>query len=322
MNAVAEAVQEPAAPRMPTTTSRYARCISASRRARWEIDADVIRGRQFDLSQAFLPDGLSRVSALTFLSEGEARLLSQVQGRTYAALFGLVERFINAKVLEISRDHWFADQTALEALIRFSEEELKHQELFRRIEAMMAQIMPEDYRIVAEPNSIAAFVLGRSTWSVLALTCCIELYTQQHYQQSIAPEVDISPLWKDVFMYHWKEECQHAILDELEWQREDAKLTPAEKDAAVDDLIALVAGVDGLLQAQAAADVEYFIAAARREFTQWERGALDAGVLAAYRWQYILSGVQHPHFGRLLSGMTTPAQMERIQQALAPIACA
>ena len=58
-----------------------------------------------------------------------------MQGRTYAMLFGLVERFINAKVLEISREHWLDDQTALQALIRFSDEELKHQELFRRLEA-------------------------------------------------------------------------------------------------------------------------------------------------------------------------------------------
>ena len=47
--------------------------------------------------------------------------------------------------------------------------------------------------------------------------------------------------------------------------------------------------------------------------------ALDACVLAAYRWQYIISGVQHLHFGRLLTTMTTPAQMARIQPALAPI---
>jgi hypothetical protein len=42
-------------------------------------------------------------------------------------------------------------------------------------------------------------------------------------------------------------------------------------------------------------------------------------VLRAYRWQYIISGVQHPHFGRLLTSMTTPEQMRQIQSALAPI---
>ena len=65
-----------------------------------------------------------------------------MQGRTYANMFGLVERFIGAKMLEISRDHWLGDQTALEALVRFTDEELKHQELFRRIERMVAEGMP------------------------------------------------------------------------------------------------------------------------------------------------------------------------------------
>lgn len=306
-------------PSGPIHTARYARAINASKRVRWDIDADVIRARQFDLSQRFLPNGLSKVDELAFLSAAERRLLTQVQGRTYALIFGLVERFINAKVLEISRDHWLGNQTALQALVRFSDEELKHQELFRRIEEMVAQVMPAGYRATADADAVAEFVLGKSTWAVLALTCFIELFTQQHYTASIAPAADLSPLWKDVFTFHWKEECQHAILDELEWQREDAKLTHEERDRAVSDLIELVAGVDGILQGQAAADVEYFTSIAGRAFTAEERRGLDAGVLRAYRWQYIGSGVEHPHFMRVLSSLTTPAQMTRIGAALAPI---
>jgi hypothetical protein len=63
-------------------------------------------------------------------------------------MFGFVERFITAKVLEVNRDHWLGEQTALEALIRFSDEELKHQALFRRIEKMMADGMPEGYKFL------------------------------------------------------------------------------------------------------------------------------------------------------------------------------
>ena len=80
------------------------------------------------------------------------------------------ERFINAKVLEISRDHWLQNQTALRALVRFSDEELKHQELFGRIEELIAKVMPAGYRATAGANAVAQFVLGKSTWSVLALT--------------------------------------------------------------------------------------------------------------------------------------------------------
>ena len=112
---------------------RYAKCIEVSKRVRWDINQDVIRGRNFDFSQKFLPDGISKVDQLEFLNDEEKRLLSQIQGRTYANMFGFVERFITAKVLETTRDHWLGDQTALEALIRFSDEELKHQALFRRI---------------------------------------------------------------------------------------------------------------------------------------------------------------------------------------------
>jgi len=302
-----------------TDTSRYAKCIEVSKRIRWDIDQDVIRHRGFDLNQRFLPDGLSRVGELEFLTPAERRLLSQIQGRTYANMFGLVERFIGAKVLEVSRDHWLGDQTALEALVRFSDEELKHQELFRRLERMAAAGMPEGYSFLPQPNEVAVAVLGKATWAVLALTCHIELFTQAHYRSSIAPETQIDPLWKDVFLYHWREESQHAILDELEWQREDARLTAEERERAVDDLIDLVAAVDGILTVQAAADTHYFLAVAGRVFDGDQVTRLQATVLKAYRWQYIVSGVQDPRFIGILREMITEAQMQRIGAALAPI---
>jgi hypothetical protein len=300
-------------------TSRYAKCIEVSKRIRWDIDRDVIRDRAFDFDHVFLPDGLSRVRSVPFLTPRERLLLSHVQGRTYANMFGLVERFIGAKMLEISRDHWLGDQIALEAIVRFTDEELKHQALFRRIEALIAHGMPAGYRFLPQPNDVADFVLGKCTWAVLALTCHIELFSQAHYRQSIEPEPSLSPLFKDILFFHWREESQHAIVDELEWKREHAKLDDAAKDAAVDDLIALVAGVDGILAMQAPADVDYFMAIAGRPFTSEEAETLRRVVLGAYRWQYIVSGVQEPRFAALLGEMTTPAQMARIGGALAPI---
>jgi hypothetical protein len=300
-------------------SDRYARCIGVSKRARWDIEDDVIRGRRFGTAEKYLPDGLTLLEGFATLSEAEKRLVSQIQGRTYANVFGLVERFINAKVLELSRGHWLGDQTALEALVRFSDEELKHQALFRRIEAMMGEVMPEGYRFAAEPDAVAAVVLGKSTWAVLALTLDIELFTQLHYRESIDPDAALSALFKDVFLFHWREECQHAVLDELEWVCHDARLTAAERDRAVDDFIALVAAVDGLLQAQAAADAGYFAAHCGRTLGQAEAEAVEAAFLAAYRWQYIHSGAAHPHFCKVLSGLITEDQGRRIQAALATL---
>ncbi len=315
MNAAVDAMMTDGA----TGSPRYERCIRASKRVRWDIDADVLRGRQFDFHQKFLPESLSQADRLGVLSDDERRTLSHVQGRTYAYIFGLVERYISAKVLELSQAYVFGDQTALEGLVRFSEEELKHQELFRRIEHMIGRNMPDGYTRTADPNDVARAVLGASTWAVLALTCHIELFTQSHYQQSIGDDAGISPLYRDVFKYHWLEECQHAIMDEIEWVKEHDRLTPAGRDKAVDDLIALVGAVDGILQAQAAVDAAYFLKLCNRNFDEAEQKAVREGVLRAYRWQYIVTGVQHPHFARLLTRLTTPAQMARIQSALAPI---
>ena len=306
---------------MQTTApaSRYAKAIEASKRIRWDIDRDVLRGRRFDTTKKFLPDGLTKVDELAFLGAAEKRLMSQVQGRSYANIFGLVERYIGAKMLEISRDHWLGDQVALEALVRFTDEELKHQELFRRVERMVGEGMPEGYAFLPQPNDVAAAVLSKSTWAVLALTCHIELFTQAHYRQSIEPDRELSDLWKDVFLFHWKEESQHAILDELEWLREDAKLTSAQRDEAVTDLIALVGAVDGILQMQAAADTDYFLRICGRTFGKAEVKKLGETMLKAYRWQFIGSGVQDERFQKLLGGMITEAQMKRIGAGLAPI---
>lgn len=299
------------------THARYERCIKASKAVRWDIDADVIRGRNFDRSEKYLPDGLTMVQHFTTLSEDEKRFVSQVQGLTYANIFGLVERFINAKMLEISRDHWLGDQTALEALVRFSDEELKHQALFRRIGAMIAATLPGGYRFDVDPNGVATAVLGKSTWAVLALTLDIELFTQLHYRESIEPDAALSKLFKDVFLFHWKEESQHAQLDEMELLRCDATLTEEQRDASVDEFIELVAAVDGILQAQARADGSYFVANLQRPVGQEEAAAIGAAFLKAYRWQYIHSGAAHPAFAKALAMITTEDQRRRIHSALA-----
>jgi hypothetical protein len=162
-------------------------------------------------------------------------------------------------------------------------------------------------------------VAVKSTWAVLALTCHIELFTQAHYRQSIEPDDGLSELYKDVFLYHWREESQHAIIDELEWRREDALLSAPQRDRAVNDLIDLVAAVDGLLQMQAGSDVDYFLRNCGRAFGAREVERLRSLVLKAYRWQYIVSGVQDQRYMSILGDLVTAEQAARIGAALQPI---
>jgi hypothetical protein len=132
-------------------------------------------------------------------------------------------------------------------------------------------------------------------------------------------DASLSPLFKDIFLFHWKEESQHAIIDELEWVREDAHIDDDARDAAIGDLIELVAAIDGMMQAQAAADAHYFVTLLDRALSDDEEARVHAGLVDAYRWQYIISGVDEPRFGEILTSLVSEAQGERLGAALAPM---
>ena len=317
MNAAVQMMDAPA--RLPHGSDDrgcYERCIKASKRVRWDVDTDVIRGRSFDFNSKFLPDGLTKAPALHFLSEHEQRLLSQVQGRTYANMFGMVERFIGAKALELACAHGLGDQLILEGLVRFSDEEIKHQELFRRIETMLAARMPSGYAFFADSNEVARQVLRKSNWAVLALTYHIELFTQSHYRESIEHEHALSDLFRDVLRFHWMEECQHVAMDEIEWRREDQGMSIAEREESIDELIELLLMLDSTLKAQAAGDAAYFLRACDRDLSPVEQISIRRTMLQAYRWQYIGSGFQHPRFREMLEGLLSATQVKRIEEAV------
>jgi hypothetical protein len=70
---------------------------------------------------------------------------------------------------------------------------------------------------------------------------------------------------------------------------------------------------------QSKSDGDYFLMTAGRAFTSEEADAIRTTFLRAYRWQYIVSGVQEPRFNEVLGSMINAAQGERINAALAPL---
>ena len=78
-------IEAPAQKSTRSTTERYAKAIEASKRIRWDIDRDVIRGRAFDFDQKFLPDGLSLVDELAFLDALRAFLAPPAASTAAAA---------------------------------------------------------------------------------------------------------------------------------------------------------------------------------------------------------------------------------------------
>ena len=180
---------EPAKAAGRTSTQRYAKCIDASKRVRWDIDRDVIRGRPFDFGRKFLPDGLSQ-AARPAVPRPARRAASSRRSRAAPTptCSGSSSATSAPRRSSSARDHGMGDQVALEALVRFTDEELKHQELFRRLEKMAAAGMPSGLRLQARTRTTSpSAVLAKSTWAVLGLTLDIELFTQAHYRSSIEP---------------------------------------------------------------------------------------------------------------------------------------
>jgi hypothetical protein len=50
-----------------------------------------------------------------------------------------------------------------------------------------------------------------------------------------------------------------------------------------------------------------------------EARRIEPAFLKAYRWQYIHSGAQHPHFNKMLSSLITEKQGQRVRAALATL---
>ena len=304
----------------PAQSARHFAGSRVASSGAWEVERDVIRGRTFDRTAKFMPDGLSQAVRLEFLDSRERVLLSQVQGRTYANVLGMLEKCVGANMLELSRSQLLGDEASLEALVQCTQDEIKHQQLFSRIDLMMAGAMPRGYRFRTRPNDFTWLVLGRSRWSVLALTCMAELVSQSHYRESIAPDPSLSALYKDVFFFHWLDEERHAAVSEREWRNENARLTDRERGAAVDDFLEIVRTLNVLLQRQAAADTEYFVHILKRELTPLEAGRVQSALIRAYRWQHILAGIQHERFANVLAELVSEELGARISAALLPIA--
>jgi hypothetical protein len=235
----------------------------------------------------------------------------------YAHLFAYVEEFIAPKMLTLAKDHQLTERDAFDALTNFAAEEVKHMNLFREVRRRVDTALGFEAALIGGETETARLVLSKSTGAMLLLTAAIEWFTQLHFKDAMQDDQGLDPLTRRVFRAHWQEEAQHAKIDHLETLRAFGVMTMPERDAAIDDLIALVAGVDGLLQEQSRLDVANFERLRGRALAPAQREEVGREVLRAKRWTFIESGVTHPRFQELLVEVTTPAQRARIGAALA-----
>ena len=303
---------------MLTHEYSYETCLDGSVKNAWTVD-DCFRGRDFDFTKPFLPDRIAGVSGIGCLSDDEKRMLNQIRGNSYCHIFAFVEEYIVPLVDGPRPGDVYGDETRLWSLLRFAEEEVKHQEMLRRACDQFEAGFGTSCGLVPGREEVAGAVLGTSPLTALLLTSMIEWFTQLHYVEHVRDRAELDELFRDILRFHWIDESRHARMDSLLIDEVARDLGPDEREAAVDGLLELGGAVDGLLAQQVELDIDALQVATGRSFTEPERDEIRTQQQRAYRWTFLVSGLQHPNFVRIVEQLTAGGA-EKIAQAATALA--
>lgn len=295
----------------------YNEVLANSKKVAWTED-EVLNGRAFDLMKRFLPNRLSGVDGITSLNEGEKLVLNQIMGAAYLHLFAYVEEFIVPTVTEASLENPYGDEVRQRSLLRFSEDELKHQEMFRRAIALFSEQSGIDPDFIPGREAVAAVVRSKSRLAVLILTDLIEWFVQLHYTEHVLDKADLDGLFRDLLKFHWLDEAQHAKMDTMLVAELVEDMPLAEREAAVDEVIELGGAVDGLLQQQIGMNIATLERALGRVFADAEREEIRVETLRAWRYTFLVSGLTHPNVVKLIEEITAegPGKFRAVAEAL------
>jgi len=302
---------------MLSHTYSYDECLHNSLKVAWK-EEDVLRNRDFDYSKRFLPNRLSGVDEITCLNQDEKRTLNQIIGNAYCHIFAFVEEFIVPQTLQEAQRDVYGEEARLRALIRFAEDETKHQQMFRRSMALFEKGFGIACGVIPGREEVAKVVLGKSRLCSLLLTSMIEWFTQLHYVEHVRSDEQLDGLFRDLIKYHWIDEATHAKLDSLLINEICGPLSLAQREHAVEELLEFGGAVDGLLSQQADLDIESLQQATRRTLTEPERAEIRTNIQRAYRWTFLVSGLRHPTFVKIVGELTEQGQrrLEAAAEAL------
>jgi hypothetical protein len=238
----------------------YDAIVATSAKVAWTVAAVV--DWQFDASKAIVPAAWVGVDDLTFLDGEQRRVLNQCRAFSYVHLLGNYEDFIPHHLDGGFRRARGDDRARLRALLRFEEEELKHQELFRAVETLLEQACGYSFdgyfdeqgtRLTAFTDAVLAYPALTRSLTLLAL----ELGTQRVYVESMhdAGTGGRTSLYSRVLRAHWVEEAQHTKCGMLEIAALASASDAGARRAAVEQVAAIGAVVDATIAGQASAEI-------------------------------------------------------------------
>jgi hypothetical protein len=279
----------------------YATCVRNSEKVSWKLDDVLPTSTKLDYSRPFLPSMFSGESRIPILSKDEGLKLNQITGNSYMNLFGFVEEYIIATAVDHAQAEMYGDHDAIRALLRFGEEEIKHQQLFGRYLKLFAESFGSPCKVLDNAAEIAAVILSKSPISVMLITLHLEIMTQAHYTESVRDNAGVDPLFASLLKHHWLEEAQHARIDALELDKLLDAATPEAITQGFDHYLELCSAVAGLLGVQTDFDIDSLSRATGRTFSEDEKATIRSAQHTAYRNTFLISGMTNPQFVGILN---------------------
>ena len=155
---------------------------------------------------------------------------------------------------------------------------------------------------------MAKIVLSKSRLCGYLLTSMVEWFTQLHFVEHVHNRKELDGLFHDLLKYHWMDEAQHAKIDSLLIDELTREISPADREKAIDELLELGGAVDTLLSQQADLDLQSLERATGRTLRDEEKAEIKQHTQRAYRWTFLVSGLEHPNFVKIVGELTAEGQ--------------
>ena len=288
-------------------TYDYASCVRNSEKVNWKLDDVMPLGTRLDFSRPFLPAALAGRGDLSFLSQRDALQLNHITANAYLNLFGFVEEYIIAVAVNHAHAEMFGDHDAIRALVRFADEEVKHQALFHRYVDAFQREFGHPCEVLGSAAEVAGVILSKSPIAVMLVTLHLEIMTQAHYVECVKDDADLDPFFVNLLRYHWMEESQHARIDALELDKLLDAATPEMIATGLEDYIGLVGAFDGLLKNQADMDVRSLALATGRTFDAEQTRRIVDAQHRGYRYTFLVYGMTNANFLESLAKISKDA---------------
>jgi hypothetical protein len=289
----------------------YGSIVAASESVAWTVD-EVFTARRFDATKPIVPTSWVGTDALALLTDGERLALNHCRAFSYVHLLGNFEEFVPRHLSGIVERNWHGDRAHLRALLRFGDEEMKHQELFLHAEAVLEESCGHSFGRYFDEDKVRVTALSEAilehpTLSRFLVILALELGTQRHYVESVRhrDEPRVDPLYVDLLKAHWVEEAQHVKSDALEIGSLAAGMSPKELGDVFDHVGAVARLVDAAFLGQAEQEIETLQRLTGRVFPDAQRTMLRETLHASMRAILADVGLTHPSFRRVAVALSS-----------------